>query len=87
MHREFVTKHSAHFTYNEGEGRADFTLLTADGRCIPIEVGLGEKTGRQVLISMKDLNCTYSIVISGTKLNADTKSNILFLPLSIFYLM
>ncbi|EDK72723.1 N-6 DNA methylase [candidate division TM7 genomosp. GTL1] len=64
-----------------------FTLLTADGRCIPIEVGLGEKTGRQVLISMKDLNCTYSIVISGTKLNADTKSNILFLPLSIFYLM
>lgn len=87
MHREFVTKHAAHFTYNEGEGRADFTLLTAGGKCIPIEVGLGEKTGRQILTSMKDTNCTYGIVVSGTRLSADTRSNILFLPLSIFYLM
>lgn len=87
MHREFVTKHVARLTYNEGEGRADFTLLTAGGRCIPIEVGLGEKTGRQILVSMKDVSCTYGIVISRTKLSVDAKSNILFLPLSIFYLM
>lgn len=87
MHREFVTKRSARFTYNAGQGHSDFTLLTADGRCIPIEVGLGEKTAGQVVATMKEVNCSYGVVISATPLSIDKTNNVLFLPLSIFYVM
>jgi len=87
MYREFVTKRLASFTYNAGEGHADFILQTTAGARIPIEVGLGKKTVRQVVTTMKEVKSTYGIVISSTSLGVSASNNILFLPLSIFYLM
>lgn len=87
MYREFITKRLADFTYNAGKGHSDFMLQTKSGTRIPIEVGVGKKSARQVLVTMKETSCTYGIVLSSTSLAIDQTNNILFLPLSIFYLM
>jgi predicted AAA+ superfamily ATPase len=87
MHREYVTKNLAHFTYNAGNGHSDFTLLTKAGARIPIEVGLGKKDARQVSTTMAEFESTYGIVLSATSLGVDKTRNILYLPTSIFYLM
>jgi predicted AAA+ superfamily ATPase len=87
MYREFVTRQLGYLAYNPGEGHADFTLQTNMGTQIPIEVGMGRKTARQVLTTMKEMRSTYGIVISATHLAVNPTENILFLPLPIFYLM
>ncbi|MBL8160113.1 ATP-binding protein [Candidatus Saccharibacteria bacterium] len=87
MYREFTTRRLADFTYNAGEGHADFMLQTKAGARIAIEVGLGRKTSKQVANTMRDVKCDYGIVLSATSLRVDKTSNILFLPLSIFYMV
>ena len=87
MHREFVTKRLADFTYNAGTGHADFMLQTAAGKRIPIEVGVGQKGATQVEKTMAEVSSNYGIVLSSTQLGVDRVRNILYLPLSIFYFM
>jgi uncharacterized protein len=87
FYREFVIKRLADFTHNYGEGHADFMLQTASGMRIPVEVGMGNKGSRQVVTTMKDVQCSYGVVISSSELGIDNANNILYIPLSLFYLM
>jgi len=68
----------------EKEG-VDILLETIDGKIIPIELGMGKKTRRQIIKAMRRYKAEHGIVIDNrTSVEYDKDNNILFLPLMVF---
>ncbi|HEY1645706.1 MAG TPA: AAA family ATPase [Candidatus Saccharimonadales bacterium] len=73
-------------TYDSTIGGADFILKTGASQ-IALEVGRGTKTNRQVLSTMKRVNCKYGVTISSSPLSLSENSDVVMLPWDFFALM
>ena len=87
LYREFIIKGIGAIRYDSAEGGADFILQILNQKQIIVEAGLGEKREKQVIKSMKKINCNYAIIFSKTELKADLKNKIVFVPLDYYFLM
>lgn len=87
LHREFITKGQGSIRYDSEEGGADFVLQILNNKQIIIEVGLGDKTARQIINSAKKITSGYNIVFSNSGLTLDKHNNIVFVPLDYYFLM
>ncbi|OGF36158.1 hypothetical protein A2482_02715 [Candidatus Falkowbacteria bacterium RIFOXYC2_FULL_48_21] len=88
LYREFVTNSRGALNCDSSQGSADFILTIAEKNIIPIEVGMGEKLGRQVRNTMKKVrSAKYGIVICNNELTLLEDSNIVKVPLNYFLLL
>ena len=88
LYREFVTNSRGALNCDSSQGSADFILTIAEKNIIPIEVGMGEKLGRQVRNTMKKVrSAKYGIVICNNELTLLEDSNIIKVPLDYFLLI
>lgn len=83
LYREFG---SGAITYDSSLGGADFILRTGTSQ-IAFEVGRGTKTTRQVLNTMKRINCKYGVTISSSPLSVSKNNDVVMLPWDFFALM
>ena len=88
LYREFVTNSRGALNCDSSQGSADFILTIAEKNIIPIEVGMGEKLGRQVRNTMKKVrSAKYGIVICSNELTLLEDANIVKVPLDYFLLI
>ena len=88
LYREFVTNSHGALNCDSSQGGADFILTIAEKNIIPIEVGMGEKLGRQVRNTMKKVrSAKYGIVICSNELTLLEDANIVKVPLDYFLLI
>jgi predicted AAA+ superfamily ATPase len=88
LYREFVASSRGALNYDSSKAGADFILIIAEKNIIPIEVGMGEKTGTQVRNTMKKIKTAkYGVVISRSPLALLEDANVIKLPLDYFFLM
>ncbi len=86
LYRIKETKGLLDIKYDSEEGGTDFIIMNkTDNKNIPLEVGYGEKSDKQVLQTMKKVNSKYGILISET--NLEVKNNVLYLPKELFLLL
>lgn len=71
------------FYPTEKEG-VDFIINTIEGKIIPIEVGIGKKSKRQIKKAITKYKSDYGIVISNTTNNIVKEEDIIYLPLDTF---
>lgn len=69
------------------KGGVDFLIRKGFENPIPIEVGHGNKTKRQVITAMNRYNSTHGIIISNTTETIEKEDNIIYLPYKTFSLM
>ena len=69
------------------KGGVDFLIRKGFENPIPIEVGHGNKTKRQVITAMNRYKSTHGIVISNTTKTIEKKDNIIYLPYKTFSLI
>lgn len=87
LYRDFVIKGQGSIRYDSKEGGADFILQILNNKQIIIEIGLGDKTARQILTSAKNIDSDYNIIFSNSELKVDKENNILFVPLDYYFLV
>lgn len=88
LHREFVVNSRGALNYDGTKGGADFILTVAEKNIIPIEVGIGEKSGTQVRNTMKKVHSAkYGIVICRDTLTLLEDANVIKVPLNYFLLI
>ena len=66
---------------------ADFLLSKIDGTNVPVEVGHGQKSRRQVIKSMNTYDSEYGIIISKNKPFIRKEDDIIYMPLTTFSLI
>lgn len=80
-----------HFDFNVFfdplKGGVDFLIKKEFEKPIPIEVGHGNKTKRQIINAINRYDSNHGIIISNTTLNIEKKDNIIYLPYKTFSLM
>lgn len=88
LYREFVANSRGALNCDSSQGGADFILTIAEKNIIPIEVGMGEKLGRQVRNTMKKVrSAKYGVVICSNELTLLEDANIVKVPLDYFLLI
>lgn len=88
LYREFVASGRGALNYDSAKAGADFILTVAQKNIIPIEIGMGEKSGVQVQSTMKKINSAkYGIVICRNSLTLLEDAGIVKVPLDYFLLM
>ena len=88
LYREFVANSRGSLNYDSSKAGADFILTIAEKNIIPIEVGMGDKSGAQVKKTMKKVGAAkYGVVICRNPLTLLEESNIVKVPLDYFLLM
>lgn len=88
LYREFVANSRGSLNYDSSKAGADFIVTIAQKNIIPIEVGIGEKTGIQVHNTMKKVgSAKYGVVICQNVLTLVENSNIIKVPLDYFLLI
>lgn len=87
LYREFILRGCGAFRYDSSQNGADFILQIENKKQIIMEVGLGKKDGRQILNSMRRINCEYGVVFSGNPLSIDQANSIVNVPLDYYFLM
>lgn len=87
LYREFVLKDEGAIRYDSAQGGADFILQIMNRRQIIIEVGIGEKSKKQILNSRKKINSVYNLVFSDKELKVNESENLIFVPLDYYFLM
>ncbi|MBQ9161093.1 MAG: ATP-binding protein [Methanobrevibacter sp.] len=65
----------------------DFLVRRGFENPIPIEVGHGNKTKRQITKAISRYNSTHGIIISNTTNNIEKKDNVIYLPYKTFSLI
>lgn len=73
--------------YSSKKEAVDFILTTPEGSKIPIEVGIGKKSKRQIKKAINDCKAEYGIVISNTTSSITKDDDILYIPPTIFALI
>ena len=85
--RAIVVKGLGNISYDPSEGGADFILEIANRIEIPIEVGMGKKTTKQVEQTMQKITSNFGLSISNRDLYHFSNENIISLPLEYFLLI
>ena len=86
FYREFVSQGIGMLSYDSTQNAADFILQILNKNQIAIEIGIGKKTFKQVMSTMKRIKCNYGIVIHNGKLSIDEELNIVKVPLEYILL-
>ena len=73
--------------YDSKKGGVDFLLKTLLNNIIPIEVGYGKKTKKQITKAINRYDSEYGIIISNTKNKITKEDNIIHIPLITFSLL
>lgn len=68
----------------ESRGNVDFIIQREFQKPIPIEVGIGKKTKKQISSAIEHYKADYGIIISNTTNNIEKKGNIIYLPPKTF---
>ena len=83
--------HENHFDFDvffdSKKGGVDFLVKKGFENPIPIEVGHGDKSKRQVINAINRYDSDYGIIISNTTSNIEKKDNIIYVPYKTFSLM
>lgn len=88
LYREFVTHNYGSLNYDNAKSGADLIVTIAEKNIIPIEVGVGDKTGAQIRNTMKKIgSAKYGIVICNNPLTLLKENNIIKVPLDLFLLL
>ncbi len=88
LYREFVANSRGALNYDSSRSGADFILTISGKNIIPIEVGIGEKSGTQVRNTMKKIgSAQYGVVICQTSLKLLEDANVVKVPLDYFLLI
>lgn len=88
LYREFVASSRGSLNYDSVKSGADFILTIAEKNIIPVEVGMGEKTGMQVRNTMKKIgSAKYGVVICRNALALLEDANVVKVPLDFFLLI
>lgn len=69
------------------KNHADFLLSKIDGTNVPVEVGHGQKSRKQVIKSMNKYDSEYGIIISKTTPFIKKEDDIIYMPLTTFSLI
>lgn len=83
--QEFDSIGRGAMNYDPIAGGADFVLKLGQEQII-IEIGRGEKTGRQVANTMGRITAKYGLVVSKTPLSVVERENIVMVPREMFVL-
>lgn len=70
--------------YAPEKGGVDFLLSFINGTVIPVEVGYGKKSLKQVYNAIEKYNSPHGILISNRTTNVYQKDNIICIPLMLF---
>lgn len=81
-----ISKPNGIFYPNE-KGMADFLITTFEGDKIPVEVGVGNKSKKQVIKTMNAYDCEYGIIVSQTTDLIKKDGDVIFVPLTTFSMM
>lgn len=87
LHREFVLRGQGAIRYDSAQSGADFILQILNNKQIIIEVGMGDKNRRQIASSMQKINSGYNLVFSSSELKLYLTLNLVFIPLSYYFLL
>lgn len=88
LYREFVANSRGSLNYDSAKAGADFILTIAEKNIIPIEVGMGDKTGTQVRNTMKKVgSAKYGVVVCRNTLALLKDANVVKVPLDFFLLI
>lgn len=69
------------------KGGVDFLIKKEFENPIPIEVGHGNKTKRQIINAINKYDSDHGIIVSNTTLNIEKKDNIIYIPYKTFSFM
>ena len=70
-----------------GKNTVDFLIKKGYDNPIPIEVGLGDKSQRQIKRTMNKFNSDYGIIISNTTKTIQKDDDVIYIPIKTFSLM
>ncbi|MBQ2635788.1 MAG: ATP-binding protein [Methanobrevibacter sp.] len=70
-----------------GKNTVDFLIKRGYDNPIPIEVGLGDKSQRQIKRTMNKFNSDYGIIISNTTKTIQKDDDVIYIPIKTFSLM
>lgn len=70
-----------------GKNTVDFLIKKGFENPIPIEVGLGDKSKRQIKKAINKFNSEYGIIISSTTNTIEKDDDIIYIPIKTFSLM
>lgn len=87
LYQEFILKGQGAIRYDNEQGGADFILQILNNKQIIIEVGIGNKSKKQILNSMKKIPSDYNLIFSNSGLELDKESKIVSIPLDYYFLM
>ena len=73
--------------YDSNKGGVDFLIENGTLDIIPIEVGFGKKSKKQISKAISNYKSDYGIIISNTTQNIKKEDNIIYLPLKTFSLL
>lgn len=73
--------------FDPSKGGVDFLIKRGFENPIPIEVGHGNKSKRQIKSAINRYKADYGIIISNTTLNIEKRDNIIYIPYKTFSLM
>ena len=69
---------------NRKEDNVDFLIQRGFENPIPIEVGIGKKTKRQVKNAIEAYESSHGVIISDTTQKIKKEDNIIYIPLETF---
>ena len=70
-----------------GKNSVDFLIKKGFNNPIPIEVGLGDKSKRQIKRAINKFNSDYGIIISNTTKTIKKDGDVIYLPIKTFSLL
>jgi hypothetical protein len=73
-------------SYPSDRNHTDFLLTKVDGECVPVEVGFGKKSKKQVLKSINKFDCDYGIIVSDSTSFVAKEDGIIYIPLTTFFI-
>ena len=73
--------------YDSRSGGVDFIIKSFNNKPVPIEVGIGKKSKKQITKAIRKYNAEYGIVISNKTDHIIKEENVIFIPVETFSLI
>lgn len=73
--------------FDDDKGNVDFLIYTIDGVVIPIEVGIGKKSKKQISKAIRKYNSPHGIIISNKEKSIKKDGNIIYITPLIFSML
>ena len=70
--------------YDSRDGGVDFIVKSFNNKPVPIEVGIGKKSKKQITKAIKRYKADYGVVISNKTDHIVMDENVIFIPVETF---